>query len=188
MPVRFVIKHEDIIYAVSDISPHISKKIFTYEHINVKRFKKNIMFSYINSNELTHFIRSHDYLFRINSDKKLNREGIYQLIKESYAFYKKENLNESHEDILSNRFFIITQDEIFQIFNSKVIIEIAEYASYNDYEMILFDYMLHHDISDNILFHIDTIMKLLQVHFNDIQSNYVILNNKNEKLIWKDQI
>jgi len=188
MPVRFVIKHKDIIYVVSDISPHISKKNFSYEHINMKRFKKNTLFSYINSNELTHFIRTHEYLFRINSDKALNREGIYRLIKESFAFYKKENLIEFHEDILNNRFFIITQDDIFQIFNSKVIVEIADYASYNDYEFILFDYMLHHDIRDDIFLHIDAIMNLLQIHFNDIQSNYVILNNKNEKLIWKDQI
>ena len=188
MPVRFVINHEDTVYAVSDLSTNISKKDFSYEHIQVKRFKNNTLFTYTKSNELTHFIRSHRYLFRIDSEKPLNREGVYKLVKESYEYYKKENLSDFNEDILSNRFFIITQHDIFQIFNSKAIVEIKDYASYNDYEHVIFDYMLHHDVKSDIVYHMHAMMTLLQTHFLDIQKNYVILNNKNETLIWKDSL
>ena len=188
MPVRFVIKHEDIVYAISDLSSSITKKDFSLEHINVKRFDSKTLFIYSHANEITSFLRHSQYLFRVKSDKPLNRQGVYELLKETHTFYKQYELEKIDEHILQNRFFIITNQDIFQIFDTKTIVEIADIASYNDYENVVFEYYSQKKIENDLFGFIKDVMSLLNENFKDIEDNLVIINNKNNKLIWKDAL
>lgn len=189
MPVRFVFKKDDVTYFVSDITPDVTKESFKLEDIQVKRYPSGVLFSYKTHNLITDYIRTHPDLFRHTKKEPL---GIHHLVthftKEIRQFVIDEHIEDIDDEILNNRYFIATQDSLFQVFNQYRIITIVDCASYGPYEDIVFEYMQTHDISNDIFIHVKHIMHALERHFPYVFDRFVVVNNKNSKVLFKEDI
>jgi hypothetical protein len=189
MSVRFVLKVEDVTYFVADLSPDISREDFKLEDVFVKRYPSGVLFAYKTPNTITDYIRTHTDLLRHSKKKPLDR---YHLIthftKNIRQFILDERLEDIDEDIASNRYFIATQDSIFQVFDQYRILTITDYASYGPYEDVVFEYLQTHDVSKNTFHHIKTIMHLLERLFPYVSDRFVIMNQTNQDVIFKEDI
>lgn len=189
MSVRFVLKVKDITYFVADISPDISREDFKLEDIFVKRYPSGVLFAYKTPNTITDYIRTHPDLLRHSKKKPLDRHHlITHFTKNIRQLILDERLEDIDDDIASNRYFIAAQNSIFQVFDQYRILTITDYASYGPYEDVVFEYLQTHDVSENTFSHIKNIMYVLERLFPYVFERFVIINHKNQDVIFKEDI
>lgn len=182
MSAKFAFNHQGTIYLVGDI-PEIKRgKQLNHQDLGIVYENDHFVVAAYDDTHLSQLLIENES-WLLNTDSKIDKGYIVKNIINPWVAKAKELYLADESKVKTNRHFIIHQQTIYQLLNNFLVVEIQDFAAFDQEERIIFKQLSKINQAADLVSHVHQMMSEIYQNFNHYERQYYIFNTKTKTYV-----
>jgi hypothetical protein len=179
MGTRIVFKKNGITYIASDVSPQINEKNLNDYNTYMTQIQDGVILAKRDHDLVLDLLSIHPQWFLVEKDEEINKKFVVnKIVKPLIDEAIKRKYLDQNKVMMTGTAYIITQNKMFQITSSFIVIEAEEFLSADIEEFYAFyHYIKQSDVLDLEIF-LRELFSKLHKKLIYVDKNFVLMDNQ----------